>query len=202
MDGLAFRIESKRKYPMSDDTQPSPAQLIAACRAGDADAWDALVARYERLIYTIPLRYGLTSAEADDVFQTVWLKLLQHLDNLREPNRVAAWLVTTARRECWNRRRGAHHENVQVMAPESLPEDSWVEELTPEQIVLRYDQHRAVRQAIGRLGERCRQLLRSLYYDPAEPTYAEIAARLDMPVGSIGPTRARCLQKLRQVLKA
>lgn len=84
---------------MPELTQPSAAQLIAACQAGDDAAWDALVVRYERLVYTIPLRYGLTAAEADDVFQTVWLKLLQHLPTLRQPDRVAAWLVTTARRE-------------------------------------------------------------------------------------------------------
>jgi RNA polymerase sigma factor (sigma-70 family) len=184
---------------MSDDTL-SVAQLIAACQAGDAAAWDALVSRYERLVYTIPLRYGLTPAEADDVFQAVWLKLVQHLPTLRQPGRVAAWLVTTARRECWDRRRGAEHERVDLMAPESLPEDSWVEELTPEEIVIRYEQHQAVRDAIERLNERCRQLLWSLYYDATHPSYVEIAARLKVAVGSIGPTRARCLQKLRQVM--
>lgn len=185
---------------MSDDTLAA-AQLIAACQAGDAAAWDALVARYERLVYTIPLRYGLTPAEADDVFQTVWLKLLQHLPTLRQPDRVAAWLVTTARRECWNRRRGAAHQREQLTAPASLPEDSWVEELTPEDFVVRYEQHHAVREAIDRLGERCQQLLRFLYYSIAQPSYAEIADKLNLPVGSIGPTRARCLQKLRKMLE-
>ncbi|MFQ5857049.1 MAG: RNA polymerase sigma factor [Anaerolineae bacterium] len=186
---------------MPDVIQPSTAQLIAACSAGDADAWDALVTRYERLIYTIPLRYGLTPSEADDVFQTVWLKLLQHLPTLRQPDRVAAWLVTTTRRECWDRRRGADHKRELLMAPESLPDDSWVEEVTPEEIVIRYEQQNAVRQAIDRLEERCRHLLRQLYYEATRPTYAEIAEKLGMPVGAIGPTRARCLEKLRRVLE-
>ncbi len=185
---------------MSDATQLSPAQLIAACRAGDANAWDALVARYERLVYTIPLRYGLTPAEADDVFQSVWLKLLEHLDSLRQPDRVAAWLVTTARRECWDRRRGANHERTSPVAPESLPEESWVEKLTPEEIVIRFEQQSAVRQAVESLDDRCQRLLQSLYYDATKPSYTEIAERLGLPVGSIGPTRARCLQKLRRVL--
>ncbi len=186
---------------MPDYTQLSDAQLIAACRTGDEAAWDALVSRYERLVYTIPLRYGLTPAEADDVFQSVWLKLLERLPTLRQPERVAAWLVTTTRRACWDRRRGADHERVDTVAPESLPEERWVDELSPEEIVIRYERHQAVRRAIERLEERCRRLLRYLYYDPTHPTYAEIAEKLKMPVGAIGPTRARCLQKLRRMLE-
>jgi len=185
---------------MPDYDQLSAAQLIAACRAGDEAAWDALVTRYERLVYTIPLRYGLTQAEADDVFQTVWLKLLEHLPTLREPERVAAWLVTTTRRECWERRRKAEYKRADSIAPEALPESRWVDELSPEEIVLRYERQQSIRRAIERLGERCRRLLRYLYYEPTKPTYAEIAAKLQIPVGSIGPTRARCLQKLRELL--
>ncbi len=180
--------------------QRSDAQLIAACRAGDAAAWDALVARYERLVYTIPLRYGLSRTEADDVFQTVWLRLLEHLPTLRQPERVAAWLVTTARRECWDRRRRAEHKRTDAVPPEALPESRWVDELSPEEIVLRYERQQAIRRAVDRLEERCRRLLRLLYYEPRKPSYAEIAARLQIPVGSIGPTRARCLQKLRKLL--
>lgn len=186
---------------MPDQASLSDAQLIAACRAGDEAAWDALIARYERLVYTIPLRYGLTPAEADDVFQAVWLKLLGHLPRLRQPERVAAWLVTTARRECWDRRRRAGSRREAAIPPESLPEDRWVEDLSPEEIVMRYERSQAVRQAMDRLEERCRRLLWYLYYDPARPSYADIAATLKIPVGSIGPTRARCLQKLRRVLE-
>ncbi len=185
----------------TDYSRLSPAELIAACRAGEAAAWDALIARYQRLVYTIPLRYGLTSAEADDVFQSVWLKLLQHLPSLREPDRVAAWLVTTARRECWDRRRGADHARTDLVPPDLVPEDSWVEESTPEEMVIRYEKHHAIRQAIDHLEERCRRLLRYLYYETPKPTYAEVAARLEMPVGAVGPTRARCLEKLRQMLE-
>lgn len=187
---------------MTNDSQTPLAQLIAACRAGDADAWNDLVARYERLVYTVPLRYGLTPAEADDVFQSVWLKLLQHLDNLRDPHRVAAWLVTTARRESWDRRRGSYYENIEPVAPAALPEDRWIAQATPEKLVTRYEQQQRVRQALADLNADCRRLLQLLYFDPAEPTYTEIGEQLDVPMGSIGPTRARCLQKLRQLLEA
>lgn len=186
---------------MTDYTKHDDRQLIAACRDGTAGAWDALVARYERLVYTVPLRYGLTQAEADDVFQSVWLALLRHLPTLKQPDRVSAWLVTTARRESWDRRRGSEHERTYAVDPGDMPEDRWLEVAEPEEIVSRHERHRHVRVALQQLQERCRRLLHFLYNDPDEPSYADVAARLDIPVGSIGPTRARCLKKLRRLLE-
>lgn len=178
------------------------AALVEACREGDAGAWDALVARYERLVYTIPFRYGLPQSEADDVFQSVWAALLKHLPTLKEPDRIGAWLVTTARRACWDRRRGAEHERTHSVDPTDLPEpDAWFENVSPEEIVARHDEHRALHRALRQLGERCRRLLHYLYNDPAQLPYADIAVRLNMAVGSIGPTRARCLEKLRNLLQ-
>lgn len=182
----------------------SDARLIEACRGKDAGAWEALVSRYERLVYTIPIRYGLSGTEADDVFQSVWVALLDHLPKLRQPERVSAWLVTTARRECWDRRRGAAYERTRTVASDEMPEPDarWVEDLSPEEIVMRYEEHRTLQSALQQLEERCRRLLHYLYDDRAQPTYAEIAVRLKMAVGSIGPTRARCLEKLRDLLEA
>ncbi len=187
---------------MPDLSQWSPASLVLACRRQDAAAWDELVARYERLVYTVPLRYGLTAAEAEDVFQSVWLALLRALPNLQQPERVAAWLVTTAKRESWDRRRGSNYVREEEMAPEDMARTSWVAETTPEEIVTRYDQQRLLREAIQRLDDVCRRLLNLLYLDAARPSYAEVAVQLDMPEGSIGPTRARCLQKARRILEA
>lgn len=188
---------------MSGRASPSDAELLAACRQGEAEAWDALVARYERLVYTVPYRYGLSQAEADDVFQSVWFSLLTHLPTLRQPERIAAWLVTTARRECWDRRRGAEHERTYTVDPAELPDpDPWFQTATPEEVVERYDNHQNLRNVLRRLEERCRRLLHYLYNDPAQPSYGEIAVRLNMPVGSVGPTRARCLQKLRELLES
>lgn len=181
----------------------SDAELVAACRQGEAQAWDTLLARYERLVYTVPIRYGLTPGEADDVFQSVWAALLSHLPTLKQPERLSAWLVTTAKRESWDRRRGAEHERTRAVAPEEMPEPdaSWAETLSPEEIVERYEQHRALHGALEQLGERCRRLLNYLYSDPEQLSYTEIAVRLQMAVGSIGPTRARCLAKLRDLLE-
>ena len=177
----------------------SDAELVAACRQNKAEAWDELVARYERLVYTIPLRYGLPTAEAEDVFQTVWVTLLEKLPTLQEPDRVAAWLVTTARRATWDRRRGAEHERTDSYDPAEMPEGE--AEATPEELVLQYQQQRQTQDALAKLGERCRRLLHFLYQDQAQPSYADIAQMMGMTVGSIGPTRARCLEKLRSLME-
>jgi RNA polymerase sigma factor (sigma-70 family) len=181
----------------------SDADLLDACREGQAEAWDALVARYERLVYTIPFRYGLTKSEADDVFQSVWTTLLAHLPTLKQPDRIAAWLVTTARRECWDRRRGAGFERIRSVDPAEMPEtDPWFQGASAEDIVARHERHRRLHEALRQLQERCRRLLHYLYNDPHKLPYSEIAVRLNMAVGSIGPTRARCLEKLRELLES
>lgn len=185
---------------MTDYGQLSDEQLIAACLSSDNAAWETLVSRYERLVYTIPVRYGLTPGEIDDVFQSVWLSLLRNISSLRQPERVAAWLVTTARRECWERRRGADYERTVSSSLDALLLDKEGEELTPEEAVGTFRRHEALREALERLGGRCRALLWHLYYDSTIPSYADIADELDMPIGSIGPMRARCLKKLRGLI--
>jgi RNA polymerase sigma factor (sigma-70 family) len=175
-------------------------ELVVACRTGDENAWDVLVERYERLVYTVPARYGLTPSEIDDVFQSVWLSLLKNLDKLREPDRISAWLVTTARRECWERRRGADYERTVTTDLDTLLLDREGNELPPEEVVATYGQYQTLEQGMENLGDRCRRLLQLLYYDTSVPSYADVAEILDMPIGSIGPMRARCLKKLRGIL--
>jgi RNA polymerase sigma factor (sigma-70 family) len=175
-------------------------ELVVACRTGDENAWDVLVERYERLVYTVPARYGLTPSEIDDVFQSVWLSLLKNLDKLRQPDRISAWLVTTARRECWERRRGADYERTVTTELDTLLMDREGNELPPEEVVATYGQYQTLEQGMENLGDRCRRLLQLLYYDTSVPSYADVAEILDMPIGSIGPMRARCLKKLRGIL--
>lgn len=185
---------------VTDYKQLSDSDLISACRDGEEAAWDALVARYERLVYTIPSRYGLTPAEISDVFQSVWLALLKNLDNLRQPDRIAAWLVTTTRRECWERRRGVNYEKVITSDLDDQIVRAKSEEPSPDEIVATYEKHEALRRAMDQMDSRCRRLLRLLYFDPSIPSYADVATKLNMPIGSIGPLRARCLKKLHKVL--
>lgn len=181
----------------------SDAALVQACRDGEARAWERLVLRFERLIYTVPRRAGLGSDDAADVFQTVFMRLHQQLHALTQPERVQAWLVTTARRETLHllrqRKRttsldGADgdRETFEPIDPDPLPEELL------ETLQL---QHR-VRTALPQLGEPCRSLLETLYGQDEPPSYAAVAAQLGMAIGSIGPTRARCLARLRALLEA
>lgn len=185
---------------MTDYGTKTDEQLIKACQEGDDQAWNALIERYERLVYTIPARYGLTPGEIDDVFQSVWLSLLKNLSKLREPDRISAWLVTTARRECWERRRGADYERTVAKDLDSMLSNKAGEELPTEDVITIYHEHQLLREAVDELDARCRRLLQILYYDLDIPSYADVAEKLNMPIGSIGPMRARCLRRLRSLL--
>jgi RNA polymerase sigma factor (sigma-70 family) len=179
----------------------SDEELVAACREGTEAAWNVLVGRYERLVYTVPLRYGLGRLEADDVYQAVWITLLKHLPTLEQPARISAWLVTTAKHECWQRRRGADFERSSAMDPELLTEGSELESESVEEIIGRFERHEHLGRVLQELDERCRRLLHYLYYDADGLSYEEIGRSLNMPPGAIGPTRARCLRKLRELLE-
>lgn len=177
---------------------PSDQTLITACLSGDKAAWATLIERYERLIYSIPLRYGLSESQSADIFQDVCLILLEKLDHLRDEARLAAWLGTVTRRECWKmmrRRDAAGAEDAVPFLSERAASDA-----RPEEIVAEWEAWQAVRAALEQIGERCRDLLRRLYYTTPTPSYESIASELDIPTGSIGPTRARCLKKLQHAM--
>jgi len=179
---------------MRDD--PSVTRLVTSARAGDNEAWDALVERYAPLIWSICRRYRLTEAEAADVGQNVWLYLVGQLDKLRDPAALAGWLVTTTQRECGRALRTAHGPQAagHELDLETIPDKKTV---TAEEGLLAAERHAALREAFTRLPPRYQQLLTFLMADPPVP-YAKISARLGIPVGAIGPTRGRCLNKLRR----
>lgn len=176
----------------------SVAGQVRAAAEGDAAAWHDLVARYNNLVWSVARSFGLGTADAADVVQTTWLRLVERLHTIRDPERVGSWLATTARRECLQvLRRSSRQlptEDEQQLEPRD-PDDDPVDEA-----VLLSERDRALWQAVDTLPERCRRLLRVLMADPP-PSYEEVAAALDMPVGSIGPTRARCLERLRPVVE-
>ncbi|MEK8030721.1 sigma-70 family RNA polymerase sigma factor [Ideonella sp. DXS29W] len=182
-------------------------ELVERCRAGDANAWTALVARYQRLVYAIVIRMGLDEHVAADVFQAVFEKLVQHLPKLREPDRLQAWVVTTAKREGLAARRHGQRQ-VSMSRPDdesdSRPAEEWdIADDSPgaEQQLDDLQQLHRLRLGLDRLDERCRELLLLVFRDDEERVgYDEVSRRLNLPVGSIGPTRSRCLGKLRKLL--
>lgn len=172
--------------------------LIRACRAGDPRAWERLLDKYERLVFSISLNYGLTMDDAADVTQITFTILLQNLKTLPDGIHLASWLATVARRHTWrflarNRREDVNPEE-DLAGNETLggivdPSEGW--ELAEW---LNY--------GLSTLDERCRQLLLALYFDAEQPSYAQVADHLKIPVGSIGPTRARCLEQMKQNMLA
>ena len=187
---------------MTGLAEEDDATLVARCRRGEAAAWEALVHRYQRLVYAIARRVGQDEHAAADIFQTVFARLLVHLPRIADPQRLQAWIVTTAKREALLAlRRGQRTVSMTRVddggddAPEfDVADDSPL----PEDVLADLQQQELVRRALDRLDARCRELLRMLFRDDDDKLpYEEVAQRLRMSVGSIGPTRARCLAKLR-----
>jgi RNA polymerase sigma factor (sigma-70 family) len=181
--------------------------LLAACRKGDQSAWEALIKRYSSLIYSIPLRYGLSEADAGDVFQAVCETLVEKLDSIRDPKRLAAWLITTTTRESWAAARSRRREITQGGAP--LADDDDLVEAQPtgesptEDELLAIERRAIVQAAVSQLPEACRHLVQALFSDDQHrPSYQELADSLGIPLNSLGPTRSRCLDRLRRVLEA
>jgi RNA polymerase sigma factor (sigma-70 family) len=162
-----------------------------------------LVRRYQRLVYSIPIRYGMAEDVAAVVFQSVCMLLLEHLGTLKDRGKLASWIITTTTRECWrvsNRlRREAPIGEMVEEGDSPLFEIADARPLAEEEQVLLESQQR-VREAVQGLPDRCRALVDLLYFDEGHPSYEEISRRMEMPVPSIGPTRARCLEKLRKLL--
>jgi len=178
------------------DEQTSTEALLAAAAVGNQQAWDLLVARYARLVWSIARSFRLPEADAADVSQTTWLRLVEHLGSIKDPDRLAGWLATTTRRESIGVLRRRDREVPIFDGPEEEDEDDGQD---PESQTIARDEYRELWDAFAGLSEKCRALLRVLSVTPLE-SYAQIAAALRMPVGSIGPTRARCLDQLRSRL--
>jgi RNA polymerase sigma factor (sigma-70 family) len=184
----------------SDAASFDPSDSLAAAATGDQKAWDALVARFSSLVWAVARSHRLSSADAADVYQATWLRLVEHVGDIRDGTRVGAWLATTARHEALalmrRSRRDVPTSYVAVLecvagdAPAALDER-----------LLRIEEHTALWRAFAGLSAKCQRLLRVIFADPP-PSYAEMSAALDIPIGSIGPSRARCLANLQSALSA
>ncbi len=184
--------------------EDSDLELVLACRRGDQLAWEKLIRRYQRLIYAIPLRAGLDEDHAAEIFQDVFTTMFQKLDDIEQPEKLQAWLVTTTRRKTLHTLSKARVlQQSQVNTDDPPYVATLIRDEAPlpdEQLLILEEQHR-IRTALSSLDERCRMLLEMLFYLAEPPSYADIATSLGIPEGSIGPTRARCLAKLLRLLK-
>jgi len=185
--------------PERNPSAPDIAGLVRGAMAGERQAWERLVEQYARLIWSITADFRLAESDAADVVQTTWLRLLEHIDRIEYPDRVGSWLAATTRNECLRnlaaRKRVvlAHDEEVLSGAVASGPE--------VDERILADERDQVVRDALSRLPGRWQRLLELLMADPPTP-YADISDELGLPVGSIGPTRGRCLAQLRVLLQA
>jgi len=175
---------------------PSVTDLVRRASEGDQRAWEVLVDRYAGLVWSVTRAYRLGPSDAADVHQVTWLRLVEHLGRLREPQALPGWIATTARRECITvlRRSGRQIPvDIELDAPAARDVDA-----PPLDARLVADERAdALRAAFDTLPPSCQVLLRLLMADPP-PSYQQVSATLDMPIGSIGPTRARCLERLRR----
>jgi RNA polymerase sigma factor (sigma-70 family) len=168
--------------------------LIRGCREGRVEAWRRLLEKYERLVFSVPRKYGLSTDDAADITQLTFTILVQSMDKLPEDSKLGGWLTTVARRHTWrllerNRRQGIGRHAVldENVTGGTEPIEGW-------------ELGEWLHQGLSMIGRSCRNLLFALYLDPSQPSYAEVAERLGMAVGSVGPTRIRCLERLRRVL--
>jgi len=177
----------------------SDSELIEACLRGDDQAWEVLLVRYQRLIYSIPLRYGLSEHDANDIFQNVCLLLWENLKRVRDRTRLGAWLVITTRRECW--RLMQRHKKDGTLSDAVDLDENIPGGVRSEDEFLIMERQSQVRAAIGSLQSPCQELLTLLFYAEPRPAYSTISQNLGLPEGSIGPTRLRCLEKMMKVLE-
>lgn len=179
----------------------SDAELLAACRNGDEEAWNLLVERFQRLVAAIPRRAGLAEDLAAEVFQEVFLTLFEKMEEIRQPERLRAWLVTTAKFKTW---RIVSKEKISNKSFNEDEEDTFFEiaDTAPlaEDVLIELEEQHLVRTAVASLDERCQTILKMLYLNEPAASYAEVAGIVNVSETSISPLRARCLKKMLKLL--
>jgi len=177
---------------------PSDEELIRRCREGDAKAWSQVLSKYERLVFSVPLNYGLTREDAADISQQTFIALVDNLDRLRADSRLGAWLCTVARRHSFHL---IHKQKRERPGEEAdISETPFLLNMTDPEVNVYWERIEWLNEGLSRLDSRCREILLALYFGPTEPSYEEVARQLDLSVGSIGPLRGRCLGRLRKIL--
>lgn len=197
----AGRQSTRNTFPASG-LERSDAELVRACRDGDQAAWDELVARYQRLIYAIPRRGGLTEEQAADVFQEVFVTLFEKIDEIEQPEKIRSWIVTTAKFKTW----AVVRSSKGIYSPET--EEEMEQEMAnladeaplADEMLIELEQQHLIRTALKQLEERCQRILSMLYLRNSPASYAEVANAVGVGETSISPLRSRCLKKLEKLL--
>lgn len=183
---------------MTAVTEIDSGSLVSRAAAGESEAWTGLIERFSGMVLSVARARGLNSTDAADVSQTVWLRLIEHMTRIENPERVGGWLATTTQRES---QRFRHNSRRDVLVDDDgALEPRWPAP-DPDADILALERDRRVAAACALLSPRCREML-SLLFDEEPPTYKDLAAALDMPHGSIGPTRMRCLGCLRRLYES
>jgi RNA polymerase sigma factor (sigma-70 family) len=178
----------------------SNTRIVAHCLAGDERAWSALLDRYKNLIYSIPVRYGMPHQDAADIFQAVCLDLFNELPRLRDAEALQGWLIRVTTNKCyhWKRRQGNRESALNDEERENL---SALDAIAPD-VLAEVEREQIVREAIGHLPPRCREMIELLFFEHPPMRYHEVARRLKLATGSIGFIRGRCLKRLKTLLEA
>lgn len=194
-------VSAAAGFPASDISR-SDADLVKRCQKGDQAAWNELVDRYQRLIFAIPRRAGLSDEQAQDVFQDVFVTLFEKLDEIERPERIRSWIVTTAKFKTWAVVRGTKNVRTPDTAEEMEAEMAAIPDVAPLQDdkLIELEQQHLIRTALAKLEERCQKIISMIYLWPSAATYAEVAAAVGVGETSISPLRSRCLKKLEKLL--
>jgi len=194
-------VKSEEIFPAST-LERSDAELIRDCRSGSQSAWDELVARYQRLIFAIPRRAGLSDEQSADVFQEVFLTLFEKLDAIEQPEKIRSWIVTTAKFKTWATVRGSKGLYSPESDEEMEREMANLADAAPlaDDLLIELEQQHLIRTALKTLEERCQKIIAMLYLRVSAASYSEVAAEVGVGETSISPLRSRCLKKLERLL--
>jgi RNA polymerase sigma factor (sigma-70 family) len=177
----------------------SDERLVKECLKGSQEAWSALVDKYQNLIYSIPIKYGLSRDDANDIFQQVCLHLLSALPTLREPKSLAAWLIKVTSHGCFHWSAQERRMKPVGLAPEEA--DFAMVQKMPDSLLREVEQEQILREALAQIAPRCQELMRLLFFETPAVPYEEVAKKLGIAKGSIGFIRMRCLERLRRLLE-
>jgi RNA polymerase sigma factor (sigma-70 family) len=187
---------------MSDLCDLSDSELISRCLKKESEAWEILIRRYQRLIASITAKFRLSRDDAADVFQLVSFDLFKQLSHFNRDAKLSSWLITVTVRECWKlRQKSARYAAADDVGSDRVVNRADPDEPTSEDQVLFWERQHVIRTALNQLKEPCKMLLRKLFYTEERLSYAALSADVGMPVASIGPTRARCLERLKAALE-